>query len=406
MTKLDNLIAELCPDGVEYKPLGEIATEMYRGSGIKRDEVTETGSPCVRYGEIYTSYGVWFDTCLSRTKVGKKTFTHGDILFAITGESIEDIAKSCAYIGHDTCYAGGDIVVMKHKQNPKYLAYTLSTYEAQAQKSKGKIKSKVVHSSIPALKEIIVPLPPLPIQEEIVRILDNFTELTAELTTELTARKKQYEYYQNELLTFGDDVDYKELNEVCDYVDYRGKTPKKTDNGVFLITAKNIRKGFIDYETSKEYIAAEDYDEVMRRGKPLIGDILVTTEAPCGHVAQLERDDIALAQRVIKYRGRADVINNAYLKHILLASEFQTKLLRAATGGTVKGIKGSKLHKLTIPIPPLEVQTRIVEILDRFDTLTTDITNGLPAEITARQKQYEYYRDKLLSFPAKQQSPS
>ena len=398
MTRLDSLIAELCPDGVEYRALGEIAIEMYRGSGIKRDEVTETGAPCVRYGEIYTTYSVWFDTCISHTNVGSKTFTHGDILFAITGESVDEIAKSCAYLGHETCYAGGDIVVMKHEQDPRYVAYALSTVDAQMQKSKGKVKSKVVHSNIPALKEIVIPVPPLPVQREIVRILDNFTELTVELTAELTARKNQYNYYRDELLTFGDDVDYKELNEVCDYADYRGKTPKKTDNGVFLITAKNIRKGFIDYETSKEYIAAEDYDEVMRRGKPHVGDILITTEAPCGHIAQLDRDDIALAQRVIKYRGRADVINNAFLKHILLASEFQTKLLRAATGGTVKGIKGSKLHKLTIPIPPLEVQMRIADLLDLFDTLTTDITSGLPAEIEARRKQYEYYRDKLLRF--------
>ena len=109
MSRLEELIQELCPDGVEYKTLGEIALDIYRGSGIKRDQVTETGIPCVRYGEIYTTYGIWFDECVSHTDLSKisgpKFFEHGDILFAITGESIEDIAKSCAYVGHEKCLA-------------------------------------------------------------------------------------------------------------------------------------------------------------------------------------------------------------------------------------------------------------------------------------------------------------
>lgn len=111
MTKLEELIQELCPDGVEYKLLSDIATDIYRGSGIKRDQVTETGIPCVRYGEIYTSYNVWFDICISHTQMeyvpNPKYFEYGDILFAITGESVEEIAKSIAYVGHEKCLAGG-----------------------------------------------------------------------------------------------------------------------------------------------------------------------------------------------------------------------------------------------------------------------------------------------------------
>ena len=206
MSRLDELITELCPNGVEYRTLGEIATEIYRGSGIKRDEITEDGIPCVRYGEIYTTYNIWFDNCISHTDESKinngKYFEYGDILFAITGESVEDIAKSIAYVGYERCMAGGDIVVMKHKQDPKYLAYALSTTNARLQKSKGKVKSKVVHSSVPAIKEIRVPVPPLEVQREIVRVLDHFTLLSAELSAELKARKKQYEYYRDLLLSF------------------------------------------------------------------------------------------------------------------------------------------------------------------------------------------------------------
>ena len=195
-----------------YAPvrLGEIATDIFRGSGIKRDQITEDGIPCVRYGEIYTTYGVWFDKCKSHTELSKisnpKYFEHGDILFAITGESVDDIAKSTAYMGNEKCIAGGDIVVLRHNQNPKFMAYALSTSAAQAQKSKGKIKSKVVHSSIPAICEIEIPLPDLDEQKRIAEILDRFDALCNDISqgipAEIEARRKQYEHYRDKLLTF------------------------------------------------------------------------------------------------------------------------------------------------------------------------------------------------------------
>ena len=195
---------------VEWKTLGEIATDIFRGAGIRREEVTENGIPCVRYGEIYTKYGIWFDSCFSHTEKPPtstpKYFEYGDILFAITGENIDEIAKSTAYIGNEKCLAGGDIVVLKHEQNPKYLSYVLSTEMAQKQKSRGKVKSKVVHSSVPAIKDIKIPIPPLEVQQKIVSILDRFdalcNDLTQGLPAEIAARKKQYEYYRDKLLTF------------------------------------------------------------------------------------------------------------------------------------------------------------------------------------------------------------
>lgn len=190
--------------------LKDIATEFYRGYGITREQVTKEGIPCVRYGEIYTTYNTWFDKCVSYTKVediaSPKYFEYGDILFAITGESVEDIAKSAAYIGNEKCLAGGDIVVMKHKQNPKFLAYALSTFDARQQKSKGKIKSKVVHSNVPSIENIEIYLPPIDVQERIVKVLDNFdaicSDLSAGLPAEIEHRQKQYEYYRDKLLTF------------------------------------------------------------------------------------------------------------------------------------------------------------------------------------------------------------
>lgn len=166
--------------GWEEKTLGEIALDMYRGSGIKRDQIRATGIPCVRYGEIYTTYDYAFDTCVSHTDEelidSKKYFEHGDILFTITGESIEEIGKSVAYLGHEKCLLGGDLVAMKHKENPKYLSYALSTPEAIKQKGFGKTKLKVVHTNIPSLKSITIPLPSLPEQEAIVARLDAISE--------------------------------------------------------------------------------------------------------------------------------------------------------------------------------------------------------------------------------------
>ena len=167
-------------EGWEMKTLDEISTDIYRGSGITRDQITNDGISCVRYGEIYTTYNYWFDKCKSHTDESKikspKYFENGDILFTITGESVEDIAKSVAYLGVEKCLAGGDIVVMKHNQNAKYLSYALSTPDAIKQKGLGKTKLKVVHSNVPSIKSIVIPLPSLPEQERIAARLDEISE--------------------------------------------------------------------------------------------------------------------------------------------------------------------------------------------------------------------------------------
>ena len=206
----DNLLSFEGRTDVEWKKLGEIATDWYRGAGIKRDEVSEEGIPCIRYGEIHTTYNIWFDECVSHTdenkQPAKKYADYGDILFAITSEDIPFIGNSVAYIGKERILVGGDIVVMKHTQNPKYMSYVLSTSDAVMQKGKGKVKSKVVHTSVPSLKEIVVPIPSLEEQERIATILDKFyaltTDITAGLPAEIEARRKQYEYYRDQLLTF------------------------------------------------------------------------------------------------------------------------------------------------------------------------------------------------------------
>ena len=156
------------------------------------------------------------------------------------------------------------------------------------------------------------------------------------------------------------------LKELTSSVDYRGKAPIKSDSGVFLVTAKNIKKGKIDYDCSKEYVPRDLYDEVMRKGKPKIGDVLFTTEAPLGNVAQVNNANIALAQRVIKFRGK-ELLSNAFLKNYFLSTEFTKRVHRISIGSTVQGVSGKDLHKVTINFPELNEQQKIADFLESVD---------------------------------------
>ncbi|HBC1273399.1 TPA: restriction endonuclease subunit S [Escherichia coli] len=374
---------------VEWKSLGDVVN-FQRGRRLVKSQLETRGKYAV-YQNSMTPLGYYHEYNVAAQSS-----------FIICAGAAGEIGYS-----ENEFWAADDVhfAITPEYINDRFLFHFLLT-------QKNKISGQVRRASIPRLSKSVIeklefPIPcpdnpekSLAIQSEIVRILDKFTALTAELTAELNMRKKQYNYYRDQLLSFDESsVEWKTLLEACDYVDYRGKTPKKTQSGIFLVTAKNIRMGYIDYHASQEFISEEDYAIVMRRGLPKKGDVLITTEAPCGFVAQVNRENIALAQRVIKYRSKNTQLSNSFLKHYLLGSQFQDKLMQAATGSTVKGIKGSRLHQLKIPIPSKVEQDRIVAILDKFDTLTNSITEGLPREIELRQKQYEYYRDLLFSFP-------
>jgi type I restriction enzyme S subunit len=179
--------------------------------------------------------------------------------------------------------------------------------------------------------------------------------------------------------------EYDTLRNAADYVDYRGKTPVKSDSGIFLVTAKNIKDGFIDYQHSKEYIPVDTFDDVMSRGQVQLGDVVITTEAPLGKVAQIDKEGIALAQRVIKYRGKSKVLDNNYFRHFLMGHTFQAELLKESTGSTVLGIKGSRLHKIKIAIPSLPEQTRIANCLSTWDRAITT-TRNLLQQLDERKK--------------------
>lgn len=399
VSRLQKLINQLCPNGVEYRSLGELAIDIYRGSGIKRNEVTDIGTPCVRYGEIYTTYGIWFEECVSHTIeeniVNRKYFEHGDILFAITGESVEEIAKSCAYIGNEKCLAGGDIVVLKHNQDAKYLSYALSTTEAQKQKSRGKVKSKVVHSSVPAIKEIVVPIPPLEVQREIVCILDNLAELTmqftAKLTEELVARKKQYEFYRGKLLTFNFEIHQYQLKELVDFRNGKGHEKDIAQGGKYVVVnSKFISTNGKVRKYTNQQICPLYIDDIL----------MVMSDLPNGRALAkcylVEEDDkYTLNQRIGAFHIKSDVVNAKFLLYVLNRNQ---KLLDFDNGIDQTNLKKEDILNILIPVPPLDIQNRMVHVLDNFDAICTELNISLSIEIEVRQKQYEYYRDLLLTF--------
>ena len=170
-------------------------------------------------------------------------------------------------------------------------------------------------------------------------------------------------------------------------IDYRGKTPEKTNSGVFLITARNIKNGIIDYTLSQEFIDEDNYEEVMRRGLPKLGQVLMTTEAPLGEVAQIDRTDVALAQRVLKFDGKKNKLDNRFLKYFILSKAFQASLYKFATGSTALGIKSERLSYLKSLLPPVTEQSAIANYLDQ-ETAKIDRLCETVNQTIGRLKEY------------------
>ena len=390
MSKLSEMIKELCPDGVEYKKLGEIA-EIIRGNGLQKSDFVDSGVGCIHYGQIYTKYGAFADKTITYVtpELAKtlKTVSTGDLVVAITSENVEDVCKCVAWLGGDDIVTGGHAAIVKHKQNPKYLSYIFQTVEFFRKKRKYVIGTKVIEMSPKKLAEISIPVPPLAIQNEIVKLLDNFTELTAELTAELQLRKKQYSFYRDSLLNFASDGDkitiYKKLSELAEIGTGSSNTNEGLSEGTypFFVRSQEIR-----WKDSYEY----DETAVITSGDGVgVGKIFHYIEGKYAlhqRAYRIHVDDERLLPKFLFY----------YMK-----STFYRYITKNAVQSSVTSIRRPMLDKYPIPIPPLETQAKIVSILDRFDTLTSDLTQGLPAEIAARKKQYEYYRDKLLTFRQK-----
>ena len=226
MSKLKELIEALCPDGVEYKKLGEIAT-ISRGGNFQKKDFKDSGVPCIHYGQIYTQYNLYADktfTFLTPEVANRqKMATKNDIVMAVTSENVEDVCKCIAWLGDEDVAVSGHTAIIHHGQDPKYLSYWFHTAMFFKQKKKLAHGTKVIEVTPAKLSEVRLPVPPLEVQREIVHVLDSFTLLTAELTAELTARKKQYDFYRDKLLTHNREYPMKSLADLGKWAG--GKTP-------------------------------------------------------------------------------------------------------------------------------------------------------------------------------------
>ncbi|MGP4913934.1 restriction endonuclease subunit S [Hafnia alvei] len=258
-------------------------------------------------------------------------------------------------------------------------------------------------------QQTLIPIPcpndpekSLAIQAEIVRVLDKFTALTAELTAELTARKKQYNYYRDQLLSFDEgEVEWKALGEVGHIV--TGRTPKSSDKSAWgddvdFVTPSDIKNGMRNITCPSRRLSAEGAASMPKVRIPR-GSLLVTCIGADMGKTVINANDCIPNQQINAITLSDDSVQVGYLFHILTAMRETLRRQGELGGGTMPLINKSDFSKIVVPIPSHEEQNRIAKILDKFDTLTNSISEGLPREIELRQQQYEYYRDLLFSFP-------
>ncbi|HBQ5254829.1 TPA: restriction endonuclease subunit S [Klebsiella pneumoniae] len=378
---------------VEWMSLGNIGS-FIRGNGLQKKDFVESGFPAIHYGQIYTRYGLSADktfTYVSPELANKlRKAQRNDLLLATTSENDEDVVKPLAWLGGEAAISG-DMMLFRHEQNVKYLAHFFQSEMFQKQKMKYISGAKVRRVSSGDLAKIKIPIPcpnnpekSLAIQSEIVRILDTFTELTAELTAELSMRKKQYNYYRDQLLSFDDvEVEWKTLGELAENLDSKRKpiTSSLREAGKIPYYGAS---GIVDYV--KDYIfdgdfllVSEDGANLLARNTPIAFSISGKTWVN-NHAHVLKFDTYA-ERRYVEY----------YLNSIDLTTYI--------SGAAQPKLNKKNLESIRIPNPSPEEKERIVSILDKFDALTNSITEGLPREIELRQKQYAYYRDMLFSFP-------
>ena len=387
MSKLSEMIATLCPNGVEYKKLGDVA-RICRGVRVVRKDLIDNGKYAV-YQNSLKPLGYFNEANVK----GGTAFVIGAGAAGEVGYSEQDFwaADDCYYID------GGDQLI------GRYVYYCLTSRQ-------GWLESKTRKASIPRLSRdfvaaLEIPLPPLPIQREIVQTLDNFANLTAELTAELAKRKKQYEHYRDMLLNFTGGgrydkfgiesgefrVEWKRLGEIgrvamCKRV-LKQQTMTNGDIPFFKIGTFG--------KAPDAYISRSLFDELRQSySYPQKGSVLISAAGTIGRAIIFDGEPAYYQDSNIVWLEHDErQVLNKYLYYF-----YQTSPWQVSIGGTIPRLYNRNIEETKIPLPPLAEQKRIVAILDRFDSLCNSLTEGLPAEIALRKKQYEYYRDKLLSF--------
>ena len=382
MSRLEELIQRYCPDGVEYRPLGNVCKSLPKGTLTTKElvEANDDNYPVINSGRDLYGYYPQFNN-------------FGD---AFTVAARGEYAGYITYFA-DKFWAGGLCYPYRsnsHTILTKFIFYYLKSKQEYIR------HTLVAEGSIPALnkgtlEDFEIPVPPLPVQEEIVRILDSFTELQAELQAELQKRKQQYNYYRDNLLSPLNQGNWEEysLKELCHYSKDR-------------ISAEDVNE---DNYVSVENLLQNQQGKVRANNVPSNGncikyqpfDILIGNIRPYLHKIWFSNCEGGTNGDVLCVRvndNARQIITPQFLFCILSSQSFFEYDNSFARGAKMPRGDKQKIMEYTFLVPPLAEQNRIVSILDRFDKLTNDLTTGLPAEIEKRQQQYEYYRDRLLNF--------
>lgn len=322
----------------------------------------------------------------------------GDILFSGTGT----VGRTAVILEEPKNWNIKEgVYVIKPEQNKvtsKFLAYLLNSNHIIKIYEKKIVGSPVISLPMAELKKIIVPIPPLDVQAKIVKILDAFAALTAELTM----REKQYHYYRDKLLTFSDDVKRKKLGEVGELV--RGNGLQKADFTETGVPAIHYGQIYTYYKTftysTKSFVSPELAQKLRKVNK---GDVVITNTSE--NLKDVGKALLYLGEEQAVTGGHATIfkpskeILGKYFAYYTQTQDFFNQKRKLAKGAKVIDVSATDMGKIIIPIPSIEEQKRIVSILDKFEAYTNSITEGLPREITLRQQQYEYYREQLLDFP-------
>ena len=386
MSKLDDLIQEFCPDGVKFKKIKEVYFRK-KGTPITAGKMKEIQN---EKGDIRIFAGGKTVIDAYEKDIPKANITRVPAVLVQSRGIIDVVYYEKPFTFKNEMWA----YTHNEKTTVKYLYYILKNNIEKFRESASGMGS-LPQISLKVTEEFAIPFPPLPVQEEIVRILDNFTELTAELT----ARKKQYEYYRDKLLVEQRECQMRELGSVCTFT--RGPFGGALKKEVFK------SKGYAVYEQQhaiyrnlsfRYFVDSSKFEELERFSvKP--GDMIVSCSGTIGKtfIIPLDAPKGIINQALLKLTPKSEI--NIYYLQFFVENTISRLLNSVSRGGAIKNVPSvNELKKIVIPLPSLEEQQRIVNILDRFDKLCNDITEGLPAEIEARQKQYEYYRDKLLTF--------
>lgn len=389
MKNLETLIQELCPDGVEFVKLGDVLDyEQPTKYIVKCKDYQNEGMPVLTAGQTFI--------------LGYTDETNG--IYEASRENpviiFDDFTTSFHWVDFNFKVKSSAMKMLR-VSSEREVSFRFVYYAMKC------IKYQTLEHSrqwISKYSQIEIPLPPIEVQIKIVRILDKFTSLEAELKAELDCRKRQYEYYRDKLLSFenvgGQEVEWKKMSEVC------LKTSKinwKLVEGEY----KYIDLSSVDRDNHKisdctiinKENAPSRAQQVVKTGDILFGTTRPTLMRFCYIPKEYDGEVCSTGYCVIRVNN--EMINSHFAYHFLFTQKFQDYVEGHQKGASYPAISNKDVMSFELPIPSLQEQERIATILDRFESLTTSLQSGLPAEIAARRQQYEHYRDKLLTFKRK-----